>query len=473
MPAYKIFGVSEVAARLGPAIAGVLALLAVYWVAKKVEASSEEKDLAQLGLWSTIVAATTLGIIVFSRAASFDILLTMTVTWALAFYVVREIEKNEQKRLRYTIGFYTFIGLSLLAKGLVGLLPVAVVAGYLLARRQTPDRRLLISVFWGVPLALAVAAIWYAPMLARHGALFVREFFLQHHFARYLSNRYNHPQPFFFYVVILVPLTLPWTPFLLNALSRIREWHWRGDDAVNRMRVLSFVSLLLPTLFFSFSGSKLPGYILPALPAAALLTGERVTRFVSREGAGRNSMKAIGLLSLLFATGAFSYSWRTRMVSTGCAFFVVLPLISAGLLALFWTRLRAAAVISVAVATVTSLIILLNCGVSRFGERESVKELIQAADARGYAALRICGLHLVDRSAEFYGNGRLVYGPDGQPVKFEGPAQVVELAQQNDGGVLVLVPVEYVAQLTTLPGAAVEVIDDNEAVAIVAVRLRQ
>jgi hypothetical protein len=120
-------------------------------------------------------------------------------------------------------------------------------------------------------------------------------------------------------------------------------------------------------------------------------------------------------------------------------------------------------------ATIASLIILINCGVDKLAQRESVKHLIEAADGRGYSSLPICGLHVVERSVEFYGSGRVVYGPDGQPAKFEGALQVLERAKNVDGAVLVLVPIEYVNQLTGLPSAKTEVIADNAVLAIVVV----
>lgn len=472
MLGYKVFGVSEIAARLGSASAGVLTLFAVYWMARKVEIVSCEKNLQGLGLWCALVAATTLGTIVFSRAASFDILVTATMTWALGFFFAQELEKTRRSRTIYLLAFYFLVGLSLLAKGLVGFLPFGVIATYFLLRREIPERRLLVSLVWGVPLTLAVAAIWYGPVIERHGSLFVDEFFVQHHFARYLSNRYNHPQPFFFYLLILVPLTLPWTPFFLNAIGTSRSWHWRSGDSVNQMRVFSFASLLLPILFFSFSGSKLPGYIIPVLPAAALLAGERVTRFGSSLDIGKGPMRAVGALCLLFAAGALFYAWRLEMVSVRCAVAVVLPLIVAGIFVLSLTWLRTTCALMIAGVTVMSLIILLNCGVDKFAQRESVKHLIQVADARGYSSLPVCGLHVVERSVEFYASGRVVYGSDGQPAKFEGATEILELSRGHQGAVLVLVPVENVNQLTRLTSATTEVLADNEVLAIVVVRTK-
>ena len=102
----------------------------------------------------------------FSRAASFDIVVTMTITFALGFFLAAEIE--QEKRYWFLAGFYGFVGLSLLAKGLIGIvIPFGVIGAFYVMRRRLPDRTVMRSVVWGVPLALAVAALWYGPVIAR------------------------------------------------------------------------------------------------------------------------------------------------------------------------------------------------------------------------------------------------------------------------------------------------------------------
>src|SRR5919206_3727802 len=237
---FKIFGVNEWSARLGPAICGLLTILAVWLVGREVD----------FGLWSPVVTASCLGLIVFSRAASFDVVITMTTTWSLAFFLLHELRR---KRLLLA-GFYAFVGLSLLAKGLVGVvIPFGVVGVYYLLRRSSPARSVWLSFLWGVPLTLAVSAIWYGPVIAKHGWTFIDEFFIQHHFARYVSNKYHHPQPIYFYPVIILMLVLPWPVHLISALAKVRKWEWRGDDSLSIVRIFSLAWLFFALVFFSFS----------------------------------------------------------------------------------------------------------------------------------------------------------------------------------------------------------------------------
>src|SRR5215207_1792521 len=272
--AYALFGVTEFAARLGSALCGVLTVLLAGWAARRAEFESRE-DMRGFGVTCAAVAASTLGLVVFARATSFDTLLTTTVTGALACFYCSEVERGAGRKT-WLVGFYFFVGASLLAKGLVGVvIPGAVVVVYYVLRRRWPGL-LRLGVPWGALLALMVAAVWYGPVIARHGQAFVDEFFVQHHFARYVSNKYHHPQPVYFYPAIILMLTVPWTVHFIAALVKMRGWTWRGTDDLSLVRVFSFAWLLVPIVFFSFSGSKLPGYVLPVLPAAALLIADVV-----------------------------------------------------------------------------------------------------------------------------------------------------------------------------------------------------
>ncbi len=316
MASYRVFGVSEFAARLGPAICGLLTAAFVFWAGKNIATLNDPDDevacgTANLGQWSAFVFLTSLGTIVFSHGASFDIVLTMTLTGALCCFFVWHVRSalGEAGNARpWLLGaFYLFIGFSLLAKGLVGIvLPFGIIGVYFMARRELPSRRFVLSLLWGIPITVAVAGVWYGPMIYRHGWTFIDQFIVQHHFARFVSNKYRHPQPFYFYVPVVAALVLPWTMVLIATLTASPRWRWRGMDQIDRVRVFALAWLVVPTIFFSLSGSKIPGYVLPVLPAAALLVADRIT-FVLKAGLGQPLIRLTGGLLLLVAVvGAWS-----------------------------------------------------------------------------------------------------------------------------------------------------------------------
>jgi 4-amino-4-deoxy-L-arabinose transferase-like glycosyltransferase len=471
MAAFGLFGSSETAARIGPAIFGLLTVLAVFWVGRSVARASNESELCGAGAWSALVTASMWGMFVFSHAASFDIIVTMTITWALSFFFVHELEVGERRRRLLLVGFYVFVGLSLLAKGLIGIvIPFGVIAIYQLMRRAYLSRWFLRSLIWGIPLACAVAGIWYGPVIARHGWQFIDEFFVQHHFARYFSNKYRHPGPVYFYVLCLIPLTFPWTVLVADALSQIMFWKWRGTNPLDKLRLFTLAWLLVPLALFSFSSSKLAGYILPVLPATGLLAGVQLARFTS-QGPGRSlAMRVTGGLLTISAIFGAVVSVQGGYLSAQVTALVVAPLIIAGLINLLLSEKRMLAAVSVVCASLLFPVLLLNSGLLRLAAPESVRDLVSTANARGYGTAPVYGLGEIDRTAEFYAAGRVVYGADGEPVVFENAPQVIDEAKRR-GSILVLVPREY-DQLQRLKTLGAEVIGDNGKFVLIAVTSR-
>jgi len=448
---YKLFGVSEFAARFGSALFGLGTILSLWILGKQWSENSGQKgdsktedqnpttDHRQLTTafanWLALVAASTLGIIVFARGASFDIILTFPITASLVSFFVWEIENRKsptanRKYLALAL-FYFFIGVALIAKGLVGIVfPLAIVAFYYLLSLKFPPCAFIFSLFWGTLLSLLVASAWYLPMYRVNGWKFVDEFFIQHHFQRYTSNKYLHPQPFYFFFWVLPLMTLPWLPFFFASIwefikgivSRKNAAGTQSESLFTfRASLFTFAAawLIVPLVFFSVSGSKLPGYILPALPAAIILTALYVWQFVQKSKARQIIVKAV------------------------------------------------------AIATLVVVALLAQFFVSGFLHEETVKHLIEQADARGYRTERVLGLHTVSHSAEFYAAGRLTRDAEGRQKRFFGVSEVVE-EMNRDGArqALVLIPVGYLSQLTKSVQVESEVLGDNDDVAIVLVKIR-
>jgi 4-amino-4-deoxy-L-arabinose transferase-like glycosyltransferase len=497
MLSYRVLGVSEYAARLGPAICGLLTAVFIYWIGKHVHEAADisariephatagiADDLVghrnSLARWSALVWLSSLGAIAFSRGASFDIVLTMTVTGALACFFVNEVRTqsgsdgvslNATRVSLLLVTFYFFTALSLLAKGLIGFVIIfGVVALYYITRRERPLRAFTRSLAWGIPLSFVIASVWYGPMIARHGWTFIDQFIIQHHFARFVTNKYHHPGPIYFYLPVIVGLALPWTIVLGAALFSSRRGNWRGKTTLDRLRMFALVWLIFPIVFFSFSGSKLTAYILPVLPPVALLVGERIACFL-KDRRGEKVLRLTGAVLIGIAAAGFWYV-RAFHLSFNCVGLVALPLILVGAAAVLRPQLRGPLFVLIAVAAFTTSAIALKCAAPTVTRTESVRDLIAAAAVRGYATTPVVQMHTVERTAEFYAANRMSYGSDGEPVKFEGVAQVIEAARHGGGLVLCFVPLEYVSQLTSYKNAQSEVVADNGRVALVAVRTR-
>lgn len=468
MAAYSVFGVTEFAARLGPALAGLLTVGFVAWLAQRVERAAGGRML-WFGVSAAGVAASSAGLVVFSRGASFDILLTLTVTASLVCFFAFDLSESQRPSSLPLVGFYFWLGASLLAKGLAGPVIICGVVGlYFVLRRRLPSR---MGLLWGVPLAAGVAALWYGPVIARHGREFVDAFFLQHHFARYLSNKYNHPQPFYFYLPIMPLLALPWTLFAAAGGLGAAATNWRATETSSKLRTFALAWTILPVVFFSLSGSKLPGYVLPALPGAALLAGDRLAAYVRGEG-GTGLMRLTGALVLL-GLGGIAYAVKAGLAPLTCGVAVGVPVLVAGLLALAAPSKRKLSASGVVLATFVAVLLIVGCGTGGVGRRESVRDLMARADAEGYSTWPVFYLLTAERTAEFYAGERLGRGPDGDTIRFDGEWDLWQALQQRpDGRALVLVQTHFLPRITEYPPLETKIITDNGAIAIVAVRLR-
>jgi 4-amino-4-deoxy-L-arabinose transferase-like glycosyltransferase len=277
MLAYRIFGVSDWAARLGSAVDSTLMAMGVYVFLRRIHPESLDAGF-QLDLALFTVSA--FGIVGFARAASTDMPLAAMFTLSLlAWYLWRESGKRF-----YLWGFYGFLGLGTLAKGPVApVLEACIIVVFAMATR---DRRTLRRTLWlpGLLLFSVVTLPWYVAVQLRNPE-FLRVFILEHNLARFGTNLYHHTQPFWYYLPVALFALLPWTIFLVPALvENLRRW-WtsRGQATTPEMRLGVFlvVWFLLPLLFFSLSQSKLPGYILPAMPAGTLLVADYVRNKVA------------------------------------------------------------------------------------------------------------------------------------------------------------------------------------------------
>jgi 4-amino-4-deoxy-L-arabinose transferase-like glycosyltransferase len=174
-------------------------------------------------------------------------------------------------------GMFVSAALSVLAKGLIGIvIPGAVVFFYLWATRQW---RVLAAVPWltGVPLFLAVAAPWH-PLAAARTPDFAWFYFVHEHLLRFATGEAQRQEPFWFFLAIVGLGCVPWSG-LFPASSMLVEWR-RLRESLAERREVAFLLIwaVFIVAFFSASRSKLIPYVLPALPPLAVLVGLTVER---------------------------------------------------------------------------------------------------------------------------------------------------------------------------------------------------
>jgi 4-amino-4-deoxy-L-arabinose transferase-like glycosyltransferase len=168
------------------------------------------------------------------------------------------------------------LALAVLAKGPVALVLFSGIVGVYCLLNQKWIWTLKQTLLAGVLFA-GTALPWFWLVWQENGFNFVTTFFVNHHLARYLTPIHRHSQPFWFFVAVVLVGFFPWSAFLGSSLIRLwkKRWaFWEGrvsSQSEATLEVFLWIWILFPLCFFSFSESKLAGYILPVFPALAML----------------------------------------------------------------------------------------------------------------------------------------------------------------------------------------------------------
>jgi 4-amino-4-deoxy-L-arabinose transferase-like glycosyltransferase len=287
---FKLLGVNEVSARLPSALFALLATLAIGWLGWRAYG-------AETARWVFLVLPASVGMIGFSHAAATDMPFAATLTLALIPTAIlldllppkpmespvssAAAQASPTRASSFTpssllasivLGF--FLGLATLAKGPAALILCSggVLCWAFLTKRWRMTLRLLHP---AAIIAFCLTALpWYILCAIRNPDFF-GVFIVEHNFKRFLTPEFQHIQPFWYYAAMILIAFLPWTAVLLWALTA-------GLNRIRRASVSSSTILLLCwsafcAAFFTISRSKLPGYILPALPPIALLLARSCT----------------------------------------------------------------------------------------------------------------------------------------------------------------------------------------------------
>ena len=243
---------AELAARLPVALLSLAFLAAAAClVAREFGVSAATVSMGLL--------ATSAGWVAYSNFCLTD--LPMAVFFSLAVLLSLPLLRDgaDLRGLPWRLaGVGACLGMAVLAKGLVPLVLAVPLVWYL--------RRWWREWLWGAAAFVLVAGPWYVAIYLRQGMPFIREFFFKHHFERLYSNSLQHVQPWYYYVPVLLAALFPWTPLLLLFAGRRAE-RW------DKRRHLLWATVSFGFIFFSISVNKLPGYLLPLLPALLVLLG--------------------------------------------------------------------------------------------------------------------------------------------------------------------------------------------------------
>ncbi|MFA7659473.1 MAG: glycosyltransferase family 39 protein [Candidatus Gastranaerophilaceae bacterium] len=282
----KFFGgFSAFAVRLPIAMLSTFIVFFTYYLGKRVISR-------KFGMISALILLSSIFFLILSHIAIIDMVLTVLMTTAiyLAFLTHFCEEKNKKYYWWY---FYLLMGLGFLAKGILALaIPFLVILVYNLITKTAKEIFKPTYIIPGILIFLMAVLPWHLSMYREFGNQFIREYFLVHHFARFMNSvNIGRERPFWYFIPVFLLGFMPWTfafiSFLCDGFKKLTAKFKATEGKLtakigalfeattNEQKLLLFASVNFIVIFlvFSSSSTKLPTYILPLFPAASMLTG--------------------------------------------------------------------------------------------------------------------------------------------------------------------------------------------------------
>ena len=282
MFSFKDFGVHGWSARIPSAEFAFILIILLYLHMRRFRPGGQ--------LDAALITVSCAAIIGFARGASTDMQMAAPFCIGmLGWYAWYETDKKF-----WLFDIYFFGGAATLAKGPVA--PFMAGCIILLFAALRKEWSLIRRTIWipGIVLYLAMVLPWFIAVQHRNPQFF-RIFFWQHNLERFATDRFHHARVFWYYIPVMGLAVMPWLALACGAMwdavrTSIDEWKVRRNpdryvgnprtgDAFPEFLVLWAI---FPVVFFSFSDSKLPGYILPAVPPITILCGDYLNRVRKR-----------------------------------------------------------------------------------------------------------------------------------------------------------------------------------------------
>jgi 4-amino-4-deoxy-L-arabinose transferase-like glycosyltransferase len=462
---YEVAGPGEGVARLWSAASGVGLVLLTFAAGRRLTGRDEAGWLA------AAMVATSFGYFALARMALPDLPLACAVTagvWA-ALRAGDTVAPRARRCWWLLAG--AAAGVGFLTKG-----PVALaVPGVVLLPLWWLERR-TIRLGWGDTLAAgAVAAAiglpWYVAMAAVHGLGYLESFFLSDNLARFATDRFNDPRPFWFYVPVVLGGLVPWTAFLLLMPAPSRLIGRGVRLAREEWRLLLWT--VMPLLLFTASIGKQPRYILPVLPPLAILLARALLARLDEAAAGSATARR-RLAAASWTTAALLAALALVLLRARPLFPDALPLtpwiaaagLTAGAVALamtaarrLWARLPAVMTIAAAVLLLAGQAAVLS------GPRPAPVERIAALVSEAHApGTQVATYNVFARNLVFYtGLPQVQLYDDTQALTF----------LRGDGPVLLAAPLDDLERLERLSGIRLRRLGETKYLNAAALRLGQ
>ncbi|HEV7813823.1 MAG TPA: glycosyltransferase family 39 protein [Janthinobacterium sp.] len=295
---FAVFGLGEWQARLWTGLCGLLGVMLTAYAGTKVFGG-------RAGLYAGLVLGSSLYWVVSGQVDSLDMSLSAMMALSLcALLIAQRDEAAAAERRNWMLLCWAGMALAVLAKGLIGVvLPGAVLVLYTLAARDWAIWTRL-HLGKGLLVFFAIATPWFV-LVGLKNPEQPHFFFIHEHVERFLLKTHHREGAWYYFVPFLLLGMVPWVGLLPQSLAAAvrRE---PGRRFQPRMLLLTWAVFIF--FFFSYSSSKLPGYILPIFPALALMAA------VYLESAPRRSrMFAAGLIAAVGLAAMAAVPWLAHI----------------------------------------------------------------------------------------------------------------------------------------------------------------
>lgn len=288
---YQVLGVNEWAVRLPSALSAFALTLLLFFVLKRFSLSPlASASPSSQQHWGSFIAAASLALapefIIWARVGVSDLLLTGCMGSALLCFFVGYVqsEKATEKRFwslgipsPWYLAFYILTALAVLAKGPVGfVLSGLIIVAFLLYQGKLGRVFQEMRVVSGTIIFLVLTIPWYVLVILENGQTYIDSFFGYHNFQRFTGVVNDHDAPWYFYILVVLIGFAPLSVYLPIAIAQLQVWRrrfWSRQPRAQQLGIFAFFWFSVIFLFFTIAVTKLPSYILPLLPASAILVG--------------------------------------------------------------------------------------------------------------------------------------------------------------------------------------------------------
>ncbi len=277
----NLFGFGAQGSRLPSAASALLTGLCLVLLLHKTSRKDQSWKAATIYITLLLVSIT-------GRMVLLDSLFTLFVTASIVLFLKsRELEKRQWLIL---VSAGVCAGLAFMTKGLLGFLLPAIVLGpfALWTKTLTTTLRKLPWIILGASLT----PLGWCLSVYKSRPDYFEYFFWTEHVQRFISAPPSqHPEPIWYFIPVIVLATLPWVSFLPHSVTLVCKK--QNTDELDK---LSICWVIMPLVFFSCSSGKLATYLLPAMPAVALMIARAVDAYESGKISPRISIHLWNLL---------------------------------------------------------------------------------------------------------------------------------------------------------------------------------